>query len=63
MHFLINFIEIFLFVFASLVVVKNIYSFIKVMKLKEGKVDSSLFSEIVLGSSISYIITMLIIGF
>lgn len=56
-------IEIFLFVYAWLIIIKHLYGIIKVMRLKEGKVDTSLFSEITLGSSISYIITMLILGF
>lgn len=63
MEILIFGILVFIFIFSWLIVIENIYKFIKVMRLKEGKIDSSLFSKITLGSAISYIITMLIIGF
>lgn len=55
--------EIFFFIFSLLNIIKNIYTFIKVVRLKEGKVDTSLVSEIMFGVSLSFVITMLIIGF
>jgi len=60
---LLLFIKIFLFVFSILIVVKNIYSFIKVMYMRQGKIDASRTSEIIFGCAVSYIITILIIGF
>lgn len=56
-------IKIFIFVFALLIVIRDAYNFLKVLKLKEGKYDASEKNLILLGSSISYIITMLVIGF
>ena len=60
---LLLFIKIFLFVFSILIVIKNIYSFIKVMYMRQGKIDASRTSEIIFGCAVSYIITILIIGF
>lgn len=56
-------IKIFFFIFAILIIVKDLYSFIKIIRLKEGKYNSTNLNSILLGSSISYVITMLIIGF
>ena len=56
-------IEIFAFIFAILIIIRNLYSFIKVLYLKEGKYDASEKNLIVLASAISYVITMLIVGF
>lgn len=56
-------IKIFVFVLCVLNIIKNIYNFIKVITTKEGKIDSSTQSEILFGLSVSYVITLLIIGF
>lgn len=56
-------IEIFLLTFCSLNVLKNIFGVIKVIRTREGKFSSSTISTILLGLSISYIITLLIVGF
>ena len=56
-------IEIFIFIFCLLNVIKNVYNFIKIMKQHEGKLETSLSSQIMLGLSISYILTAIIIGF
>ena len=55
--------KVFLFVFCLLNILKNLYNFVKVLRTKEGKVVSSTSSEILFGLSLSYVITMLIIGF
>lgn len=55
--------EIFIFIFCSLNVFKNFYNMIKVLRTKEGKMESSTSSLICLGLSLSYIITALIVGF
>jgi len=55
--------EIFIFIFCSLNVFKNLYNMIKVLRTKEGKMESSTSSIVFLGLSISYIITALIVGF
>ena len=55
--------EIFIFIFCSLNVFKNLYNMIKVLRIKEGKMESSTSSIVFLGLSISYIITALIVGF
>ena len=56
-------IEIFIFIFCSLNVLKHLYNFIKVMKQKEGKLESDTTTKVLLGLSISYILTALITGF
>lgn len=55
--------EIFIFIFCSLNIFKNLYNMIKVLRTKEGKMESSTSSVVLLGLSISYIITALIVGF
>lgn len=59
MEFLIQF-KLYLFIMSILFILKNIYSFIKIMRLKEGKLDDSWSHNILLGSAISYIIIFLI---
>lgn len=56
-------IELFLFVFCCLNIFKNFYQFVKVLYTQNGKIESSTLSTILLGCSISYVITALIIGF
>ena len=56
-------IKIFLFIYSILIIIRDLYTFTKVLRLKEGKYDATTLNLILLGSSISYIITMLIIGF
>lgn len=56
-------VRVFLFIFAILIIIRDAYNFIKVIKLKEGKYNATTTNLIVLASSISYIFTMLIIGF
>jgi len=55
-------VKVFLFIFAILIVIRDAYNFVKVIRLKEGKYDATTTNLIVLASSISYILTMLIIG-
>lgn len=56
-------VRIFIFIFALLIIIRDAYNFAKVLRLKEGKYDATTTNLILLASSISYIITMLIIGF
>ena len=56
-------VKVFLFIFAILIVIRDAYNFVKVIRLREGKYDATTTNLIVLASSISYIFTMLIIGF
>ena len=55
-------VRIFIFIFAFLIIIRDAYNFAKVLRLKEGKYDATTTNLILLASSISYIITMLIIG-
>lgn len=55
-------VRIFIFIFALLIIIRDAYNFVKVLRLKEGKYDATTTNLILLASSISYIITMLIIG-
>lgn len=56
-------VRVFLFIFAILIIIRDAYNFIKVIRLKEGKYNATTTNLIALASSISYIFTMLIIGF
>lgn len=56
-------IEIFIFVLSCLNVVQNIFKFFKILWLKQGKFEITNLSKLLLGLSISYIMTQLIIGF
>lgn len=60
---LILFIEVFVFTFCCLNIIKNIYSFIKVLNLKDGKMNNNTLSTVLFGLSISFVITCLILGF
>lgn len=55
-------VKVFLFIFAILIVIRDAYNFVKVIRLREGKYDATTTNLIVLASSISYILTMIIIG-
>lgn len=56
-------IEIFIFILSCLIVIKNIFSFFKILWLKQGKFELNMVNTNLLYFSISYIITLLIIGF
>ena len=56
-------IRLFVFIFSCLLVLKNLYSFVKVLAMKQGKFEQSKYTAFYLGCAISYIITTLIIGF
>lgn len=55
--------EIFLFIFCCLICIKTIYSAVKTIVLKEGSISTSKNDTLTFGCALSYIITMLIIGF
>ncbi len=54
--------EIFVFIFCILIVIKNIYKLISAISLRE-KYETTKYQTCVLGLSLSYIITALIMGF
>ncbi len=56
-------IELFIFIFCSLNIFKHFYNLVKVMRTREGKIDTNNLSTILLGLSISYVLTVLITGF
>ena len=56
-------IELFIFIFCSLNIFKLFYNLVKVMRTREGKIDTNDLSTILLGLSISYVLTVLITGF
>jgi hypothetical protein len=55
--------EVFLFVMAILIVCANIWNIITVFRLESGRMFSSRYDLFLLGGCVSYIITMLVIGF
>ena len=55
--------EIFIFVLSCLNVIRHIFKLSKILWTKSGKITESKYSNLLLGMSISYIITQLIIGF
>lgn len=55
--------EIFIFIFCLLNIINKSYNLLKVMRQQDGKIDTTTTSKILLGLSISYVITALIIGF
>ena len=56
-------VKIFVFIFSILFILRNLYSFIKVLYMKEGRYDASSLNLSLLATSISYVITILILGF
>ena len=46
-------VKVFLFIFAILIVIRDAYNFVKVIRLREGKYDATTTNLIVLASSIS----------
>ena len=59
MTFLIG-LKTFVFIFCILFLINRVFNFIKVMRLREGKIDTSLITTLSIGFAISYIITVLI---
>lgn len=55
--------EIFFFVFSVLYLLKYTLKAINVIRLQEGKIDNDTIDLIILGTSLSYVITMLYSGF
>ena len=54
--------KLYVFIFAVIYLLSRVFEIIKVVRLKEGKVDSSKWATFFTGASISYIITALILG-
>ena len=55
--------EIFIFIFAILIVVRNLFNFLQIIRQREGKFSLATPGLITLGCAISYIITKIITGF
>jgi hypothetical protein len=60
---IILFFKLFFFILSCLTILKNIYTFIKVIRMEQGKFDNGKYGNLLFGLSLSYIITSLIIGF
>jgi hypothetical protein len=56
-------IKVFVFIFCILCIIRDTYGILKILKLKEGKYSLSTERLFLLGGSISYVLTMLIMGF
>lgn len=56
-------VKVFIFIFCCLNIIKNVFTFAKVLWTQQGKYDSSTLSQICLGMSISYVLTLIIMGF
>lgn len=59
MGFLVS-VKTFVFIFCILFLINRLFNFIKVIRLKRGKVDTSFITTLAIGLSLSYIITVLI---
>jgi hypothetical protein len=57
------YLELFVFILSFLEVFREIFGVIKVIKMRSGKVDITGWRLTFLGFSISYILTMIILGF
>lgn len=57
------YLELFVFILSFLDVFREIFGVIKVIKMRSGKVDITGWRLTFLGFSISYILTMIILGF
>lgn len=57
------FIKIFMFIFCLLNIIKNVYNIIKIMYLQSGGLTNGKYNTLFFGLSLSYVITILIIGF
>lgn len=57
------YIKVFFFIFAILCIIRDTFNLLKVIKLKEGKLNMNTSRMILLASSISYVLTMIILGF
>nr|DAN76324.1 MAG TPA: hypothetical protein [Caudoviricetes sp.] len=57
------YVELFVFILSFLEVFREIFGVIKVIKMRSGKVDITGWRLTFLGFSISYILTMIILGF
>lgn len=53
---------LFAFIFCCLIVIKNIYSTIKVLVMKQGKIGGLTKDSLVFMTALSFVITALIIG-
>lgn len=61
MEIILNSIQVFVLIYCVLYLIQRLFNFIKVLRLKEGKVESTLMSSILTKASIAYILTYLIL--
>ena len=57
-----KFLIIFIFVFSILVIIRDTFQVIRVIKMREGKVDMPNKRVLLLGLSISYVLSILIMS-
>jgi len=57
-----KFLIIFIFVFSILVIIRDTFQIIRVIKMRDGKVDMSNKRVLLLGLSISYVLSILIMS-
>lgn len=55
--------KIFVFVFAILYIISRVLNVVRVLRLKEGKINTSRDTLVAIGLALSYVITVLIVGF
>lgn len=60
---LVLFLKVFIFMLSCLNILKNVYSFIKILYLQDGKFDNGKYGNLFFSLSLSYIVSLLIIGF
>lgn len=61
MDLLIHVIQIFVLIYCLLYIIQRLYNFIKVLRLKEGKIESNILTSIFTKAAIAYILTYLIL--
>ena len=56
-------IKLFLFIFSILYLIKYGINVLRVMRAEEGRIDNTTTDLVLLGSALSYVITLIITGF
>lgn len=61
MDLFIHVIQMFVLIYSILYIIQRLYNFIKVLRLKEGKIESNILTSIFTKAAIAYILTYLIL--
>lgn len=56
-------VKVFLFILSLLKIVRDVYNFIKVIRLQQGHFENGKYGNLLFGMAFSYVITTLILGF